>query len=245
MKKIFRILLLAFCMLALTGCNGKISETTMFYSMITAPSEYYIRLEKDGDFVNNAGLNGTYEIKGDKVTFHDEVGSESTGYLIDNTYLLYIAYDGNDNKIPDGDTFDVSVFDGTRTTLTFNADGTMDKYIYWENLYNYQLLGTYERDGDFIKCTIVSKSGAKTVQTYAVHDGVLYEVLSADKNDFSDAAVASISQLKLPVEEEVSVLAVVMIVLMLIVIIGTVVFLIYKLNNNNGSKTNTGHKNKK
>ena len=240
MKKYLRIFLLALCMLVLTGCNGKISKTTMFYSMITSPSEYYIRLEEDGDFVNNAGLNGTYEIKGDKVIFYDEIGSESVGYLIDDTYLFYIAYDGNDNKIPDSDTFDVSIFDGTRTTLTFNADGTMDKYIYWENLYNYQLLGTYERDGNFIRCTFVSTSGAKTVQTYGVYNGVLYEVMSADVNDFNDAAVASISQLKLPEEEETSILAVVMIVLMLIVIIGTVVLLIYKLNKN--SNRNTGNK---
>lgn len=246
MKKYVGILTVALCMLLLAGCGNRISETTMFYSMVTSPSEYYIRLEKDGDFVNNAGLNGTYEINGDEVTFHDVVGGETTGYLVDDKYLFYFAYDGNDNTIPDSDTFSTAVYDGIRTTITFNDDGTMDKYIYQENIYNYQLLGTYERQGNLITCTFVSKNGDKSTQTYGIYNGTLYEVLSSDTEDFTETQIASISQLKLTQEEEVSVLAVVMIVIALLAIFVIIFYLMYALKKTKkNNDANTARRRKK
>lgn len=216
-------------MLSLVGCGDRLSETTMFYSMIVNPSEYYIRLENDNEFVNSMGLSGYYSISGDQVTFTDTIGSQSVGYLIDDKHLLYTAYDGNDTKIPEGDTFDASVFDGMRTTITFNSDGTMEKYIYQENIYNFQVLGTYERNGQFIRCTFGSRDGAESVQTYGIRDGILYEAFSSDTSEFDEVQAASISELRFKTEEEISTLAVVIIVVILILIFAVIFFLIFKL----------------
>lgn len=245
MKKNIGILTVILCMLLLAGCGSKISETTMFYSMVTSPSDYYIRLEEDGSFVNNAGLNGTYKIDGDKVTFHDVVGGDTIGYLVDDKYLFYFAYDGNENTIPDGDTFDAAVYDGSRTTLTFNEDGTMEMYIYQENIYNFQLLGTYERQGNLITCTFPSKSGGISTNTYGVYQGILYEVFSSDMEDFTEAQVASISQLGIAPAEEISVLAVVMIVAALLAIFVIIFYLLYALRKTKNSNTNTEKSRKK
>lgn len=216
-------------MISLVSCGDRLSKTTMFYSMIVNPSEYYIRLENDNEFVNSIGLNGYYSISGEQVTFTDAIGGKSVGYLIDDEHLLYIAYDGNDTKIPDESTFDASVFDGTRTTISFKSDGTMEKYIYQENIYNFQVLGTYERDGQFIHCTFTSRDGIETVQTYGVREGVLYEVFCSDTSEFTEAEIASISALKFKTDEEISTLAVVIIVVMLILIFAVIFLLIFKL----------------
>lgn len=232
MKKKLSILLVLLS-LFLVGCGNRVDETTMFYSMVTSPSEYYIRLEKDGDFYNNAGLSGTYELKDDKVTFYDEIGSVSEGYILEDKYLLYVSYKGFEDLIPDDEKFDVVVFDGLRTTITFKSDGTMEKYIYQENVYNYQLIGSYERNGDLITCTYGTKSGETTTQVYAVHDGVLYEVLSSDKSDFTETQIASMDKLVLKPEEEVNVLAVVMVAIGVVVIIAIVFLLIRVISKNN------------
>ena len=114
MKKRISLLIVTFCMLFMVGCGNRVEETTMYYSMVTSPSEYYIRLEDDGDFVNNAGLGGTYTLKDGKVSFTDSVGGTTYGYLVGDKYLFYMSYDGNDNVIPDSDKFDVVVYDNNR-----------------------------------------------------------------------------------------------------------------------------------
>lgn len=245
MKKRISLLIVTFCMLFMMGCNNRVDETTMYYSMVTSPADYYIRLEKDGDFMNNAGLHGTYTIKDDKVTFLDSIGGKTYGYLVDDKYMFYVDYSGNENKIPDSDTFDVVVYDGIRTTITFKADGTMEKHIYQENIYDYKLLGEYEREGKIITCTFGSVTGETTTQTFGVYDGVLYEVLSSDKGDFTETQVASMDKLQLPQEDEVGALAVIMMVVVLIAIFAIIFFLMYKMQKIKNSKSSSAGSNSK
>ncbi|MGN0164833.1 MAG: hypothetical protein ACI39R_01490 [Lachnospiraceae bacterium] len=247
MKNKIGLLIIFVCSCFLVGCGNRVDETTIYYSMVTSPSEYYIRLEKDGDFYNNAGLEGTYTLNDDKVTFTDTVGGKTTGYLVDDNYLFFMSYDGNDKKIPAEDKFDVAVYDGTRTTITFNSDGTMEKHIYQENIYDYKITGTYERSDKFIKCTYITRYGETTTQTYGVYDGVLYEVLSSDKNDFTPVQAASIDSLDFIEDEEVSLLAVVMIVVALIVIFALIFYFIFalqKLNKKNKTVNGSNRKQK-
>ncbi len=247
MKKKISFILITLCAVTvfLTGCGTRLSETTVFYSMVVSPSDYYIRLESDNDFYYSGGLSGTYAVKNKKVTFTESSGGTSTGYLLDGEHLLYTAYDGDDSKVPDGSRFDVKVYDGMRTTITFTSDGTVEKYIYQENIYDFKLSGTYERDGALIHCTFPSKSGQATEQTYGVYDGVLYEVFCSDVSEFGEQQAASISQLDFIPEDEISLVAVVMIVVMLLIIFLTVFLLIYKLQKigkNSSGKRKSGKK---
>jgi hypothetical protein len=224
---------------ALTGCDSKtLKHTTMYYSMESNPSSIYLRLQADGEYIDSTGLNGTYEINGDIVTFNESYGSVYEKPLIhDQKYLLYFAYDGYDDLVPDTDTFNLVAFDGKRTTLTFKDDGYFEEWIYQEGYMEFNAIGSYERDGDFLKVKIPHADEEDTLMTFAVYEGVIYEVYSSEVSDFTDPEVASMSQINFDDDgEPVNTLAVVMIVGIVLILFGIVIIFIYKLKDNTRTK---------
>lgn len=231
---------------ALTGCASKtLKNTTMYYSMQTNPSSLYLRLQADGEYVDSTGLSGTYEINDDVVTFNESYGSVYERRLIhDQKYLLYFAYDGYDDLVPDTDTFDLVAFDGKRTTLTFKEDGYFEEWIYQEGYMEYNAIGSYVRDGDFLTVTIPHADEDDTIMTYAIYEGVVYEVYSSDTSDFTDPEVASMSQIKFDDDgEPLNTLAVVMIVGIVLILFAIIIIFIYKLKDNTKTKNSKKLKN--
>ncbi len=246
-KNIGFIILAMISIMILAGCeNKKLDETAIYYSTMSSPSEFYIRLEADGDFIYGAGLSGKYVLDGKKITFNESNGGVTEGYLTDDgKYVLYNAFDGYDEKIPEDERFDITCFDGARTSLIFKEDGKMEKYIYAENYMDYHFGGTYERKGDLIICTYNSSEGTPYVQIYGVYDGVLYEAFSSLREDFSEKDLASIDQLGFEDNgEPVNILAVVMICIVLIIIFAIIMFFLFALGRNNKKKASKGRKNK-
>ena len=147
---------LAAVLVLFSGCSRKLKKTTTFYSLDFSHSLNYIRLGSDGNYTDSIGLSGTYEIDGDKIVFSEETGSTYNGYMTDS-YLYYFAYDGNDQKIPEGNSFDVQAYDGKRTTIYFSADGSVKEHIYQQGIYDFEINGKYSRDGNLITCTYGSQ----------------------------------------------------------------------------------------
>ena len=227
-KRIIFLFLLIMVLSLLTGCGRTLSKTTTYYSLVVSPSDSYIRLESDGDFVDSLGLKGKYEIKGDKISFDEEVGANYNGYIEDK-YLYYYAYDANDAKIPEEGNFDAEITDGQRTSFVFSADGSVTEHIYQEALYDITLKGSYERKGKLITCTYDSSTEDKIVRTYYVRDGVLYDLYTSDESHFSAEEIEKMEKLDQSADDgEASVLAVVIIVAILMIVFALIIFVAYK-----------------
>ena len=232
-KKISYMLICMMVVILLTGCGNSLDKTTVFFSMIVSPDSNYIRLEKDGDFYVSTGLKGKYEVKDNTVTLNDEQGSSSTGYLIkDGQYFIYESYSAYEEKIPESDRFEIICFDGQRTSLTFHADGTMEKDIYESNYIDYHVTGSYERKGELIICSINNKENQELKQTYAVKDGILYECYSSLQSDFDNETVQKIINHDYG-DDDLNVMAVVIIIGLVIVIFTILCVFIYKVNSRN------------
>ncbi len=246
-KNISFIILVMISMMIFAGCdNKKLDETEIYYSTMSNPAEFYIRLEADGDYINGAGLSGKYELEDEKITFKESNGGVTEGYLVnDGKYIFYNAFDGYGDRIPEADKFDITCFDGARTSLIFKEDGKMEKYIYEENYMDYHFGGTYERKGNLIVCTYNSSEGTPYTQMYGIYDGVLYEAFSSVREDFSEKDLASVDQLGFEDNgEPVSILAVVMIGIVLAIIFAIIMFFLFALGKNNKKKASKGRKNK-
>lgn len=234
-KSIIFLMILAAVLILFSGCSRKLKKTTTFYSLDFSHSLNYIRLGSDGNYTDSIGLSGTYEIDGDKIIFSEETGSTYNGYMTDS-YLYYFAYDGSDQKIPEGNSFDVQAYDGKRTTIYFSADGSVKEHIYQQGIYDFEINGKYSRDGNLITCTYGSQ-GTEFDIIYYVRDGVLYEAYTSDESRFPAEDIEKMEQLDEAAEEgEASILAVVLIVVILMLIIGLIVFVMIRTKKNREEK---------
>jgi len=226
-----KTMILALCLLVLTGmlagCGRHVKTATTYYSMVTAyPNYNFYRLEKDGDFYNNRGMKGTYEIKNKTVTFKDEAGGISEGYL-DGDYLFYFAYDKGKEKIPDGNLFNAKVND-THSNISFKDDGSFSVLVKeadpteanaWK--------GSYVREGNIITCTVKMRNGGDFTQVYGVRDGLLYNAYCSDDSLFDSDVIATIEEAeKKARDQESGMLGVVLIVSIMLAVLALIVFII-------------------
>lgn len=225
-KKKAKLILAVLFLLCLCGCGKHLDKTTTFYSLVTSPDKNYIRLEADGDYLYSLHQSGKYEIKNGVITLHDSTGGTFTAYL-DGEYIFYMPYDGNDSKIPDSNVFEVSVYDGMRSTFSFHEDGTVNQDIV-DGLFDFHLVGKYERQGNIITCSYVSSDGT-TTNVFGVKNGLLYSAFSSDESRFNEDDIAAMEVIdNNGSEDDVNVVAVIIILVIFVLMLGIVVFVIFK-----------------
>ena len=228
-KKRICALFMAFmcCLSLLAACGKHVKTATTYYSMVTVyPNYNFYRLEANGNFYNNRGMKGTYELKDGVVTFDDEAGGKSEGY-IEGDYLFYFAYDKGKDKIPDENLFNAKVND-THTNISFNDDGSFNVVIKdADPTEASEWKGSYVREGNIITCSMIMKEGDTFTQVYGVRDGLLYNAYCSDESLFDADIIATIEEAeKKAKEQETGVLGVILIVVIMLAVLALVIFII-------------------
>ena len=211
----------------LTACGKHVKTATTYYSLVSRSANYsFIRLEADGNFYNNRGLTGTYEINDGKIKFFENNGGTTEGFL-DGDYLFYFVYDKGKDKIPDSESFSIKVSD-THSNFTFTEDGSFTEIVkYADPTSAGAWKGTYKREGNILRLSMVMKGGEQVERVYGIKDGMMYNAYSCDESLFDADSIATVEEAeRKAAEKETGILGVLLIVIIMLVVLAAVIFII-------------------
>ena len=216
-----------FMLLLLAGCGKHVKTATTYYTLVNrAPNYDFFRLEADGNFVSGRGLKGSYELKKGVVTFSENEGGKTEGY-IEGNYLFYFAYDKGTEKIPDGERFNVKISD-THSNFTFSEDGSFTEIVKYSDPTSANAWkGTYVRSGNILTLTMTMQDNTEVVRVYGIRDGLMYNAYSCDESLFDADAIATVEEAeKKAAEKETGILGVVLIVVIMLIVLALIFFII-------------------